>query len=456
MIIAGLVLAFVLLVLVWQAPNLIAMVPSRYVAAYAPEPVQQLTAGSQIEVLPTAVASVDVSALLPPTAIPTITPSPTVPLTFTPIPVLDEPNASPTPVPTSTPTPLPPTPTPTTVPIPAAARLENIKHHFQTWNNCGPATLAMSLSYFDWQTDQEETAAFLKPDPEDRNVTPDEMAAFVNENTELKALSQPNGDLEQLRQFVGNGMPVIVETGIDPPGDFSWMGWYGHYLLVVGYEDESETIWVFDSWLGTEDEIPAANVNEEGAEAIEFGPQNGRGRTISYGEFDRYWRHFNSNYIVLYTPEQEALVEEIIGDQLDEATMWAAALERTMAELDEEPENPFLWFNLGTIYNAQAEYEFAATAFDKAREIGLPWRMLWYQFGPYEAYYQIGRYQDVIELTNITLDRRPYFEESFYYRGLASIAVGEDSAGQRDLERAANFNPNFSPAAEALTAVTED
>jgi tetratricopeptide (TPR) repeat protein len=123
------------------------------------------------------------------------------------------------------------------------------------------------------------------------------------------------------------------------------------------------------------------------------------------------------------------------------------------AELAGEPENAFLWFNLGTVYNALREYERAATAFDKARAIGLPWRMLWYQFGPYEAYYQTGRYEDVILLADVTLQDRPYFEESYYYKGLAQIELGEVEAARKNLERAVNFNPNFQPAAEALEAL---
>ncbi len=96
------------------------------------------------------------------------------------------------------------------------------------------------------------------------------------------------------------------------------------------------------------------------------------------------------------------------------------------------------------------DHENAAAAFDQARAIGLPWRMLWYQFGPYEAYYQIGRYDDVILLADTTLMERPYFEESYYYRGLAKAALGDIEQARSDLQKAVKRNPNFSPAAEAL------
>lgn len=446
-------LLFVLALLVWQAPTLLAMVPSRYVAAYAPEAIQKLAVGDQVAVLPTAASVADVSALLPVSS-PTAVPTQPLPATLTPIPttgVAGMPSL--TPPPTATPLPTA-TPSPTPLPHPPTARLRGITHHFQEWNNCGPATLSMSLSYFGIYHNQAQTSAVLKPDPEDRNVSPHEMAAYINNETDIQAVSRANGDLDMLRGLLSNGVPVIIETGIDPPGTFSWMDWYGHYLLVVAYDDTVETIWVYDSWLGTTNELPEAITTEDGGQYIEFGVQDGDGRTMDYVTFDRYWRQFNRNYIALYQPEQADVVSQIIGPQInDDALMWAQALSRTAVELETEPENAFLWFNLGTIYTAQGEYALAASAFDQARSLELPWRMLWYQFGPYKAYYQVGRYQDVLDLTNLTLDRRPYFEESFYYRGLAHEALGDSRAAEADFARAANFNPNFAPAVDALAKI---
>jgi tetratricopeptide (TPR) repeat protein len=143
-------------------------------------------------------------------------------------------------------------------------------------------------------------------------------------------------------------------------------------------------------------------------------------------------------------------VAAIIGEEMDDTIMWQNALDEIRAETGAAPENAFYWFNLGTAYNAIGQYEEAAAAYDQARAIGLPWRMLWYQFGPYQAYYEAGRYEDVVLLADTTLKDRPYFEESFYYRGLAQAALGETKAARQDLQKAASFNPNFIPAADAL------
>ena len=57
------------------------------------------------------------------------------------------------------------TPTLVPTPLPASARLSGIRHEYEKWNNCGPATLSMALSYWDWEGDQVPIAAFVKPNP---------------------------------------------------------------------------------------------------------------------------------------------------------------------------------------------------------------------------------------------------------------------------------------------------
>ncbi|HSH05005.1 MAG TPA: C39 family peptidase [Anaerolineae bacterium] len=429
-------LAVTIFIIIWQLPTIFGYIPSRYIARWVPEPIQQIARRDTVQIVPTAAAIVDTDALLalqptktpaptntpPPTNTPAVTPD------ASPTPNIDP--VTPTPVPTSTPTPLP-----LITELPITTRLDGINHQMQSWNNCGPATLAMSLSYFDLNIHQDETALFLKPNVEDRNVNPQEMAEFVNQNTNLQAIERANGNIDQLKQFLANDMPVIVEIGIDPPGEYAWLEWYGHYLLVVAYDNLTETFFVYDSWLGT-DETPGTADTDVG-------------RRWTYTEFDHYWSHFNHNYVVLFEEEQRPLAETIIGPNMDDDYMWETALTDNQLALETDRENPFLWFNLGTIFTQLEQYEQAAASFDQARAIGLPRRMLWYQFGAYEAYYEVGRYEDVILLADITLDK-PYLEEVLYYRGLAHAALGNQTQARDDLEAAAAFNPRFTAAQEAL------
>lgn len=436
-----LILPLLLLIglLIWLLPTLLKTIPSRYLVRL-PEPLQQIgLPDDQTPILPTISSPVGANALLGtgvvqaaslPTAV-------TEPPTPTAVPIAGQLEAAAEVVATQTAVPtLAPTATPW--PIPPAARLNGIQHQFQEWNNCGPATLAMTLSYFQFHVTQSDTATTLKPNPEDRNVTPYEMARYVNDHTPLQAISRANGTADMLKRFVANNIPVIIELGIEPPGEYRWLGWYGHYLLVVAYDEAQQQFWVYDSWFGTSD-TPMENADRDG-------------RIVSYDTLARDWPHFNRNYIPVYQPEQAATAAAIIGSDMDDATMWQNNLHHAQIEAAREPNNAFFWFNLGTVYNALGHYAEAATAFDQARAIGLPWRMLWYQFGPFEAYYQVGRYDDVILLADVTMKDRPYFEESFYYKGLALQAQG-DTAGATDLfNQAIRFNPYFEPAAMALNS----
>jgi tetratricopeptide (TPR) repeat protein len=79
--------------------------------------------------------------------------------------------------------------------------------------------------------------------------------------------------------------------------------------------------------------------------------------------------------------------------------------------------------------------------------------MLWYQFGPYESYYAVGRYDDVITLATATLRTTNNLEESYYWRGLAYLAQGDTDRARGELQTALKYNPNFGEAKEALESL---
>ena len=76
--------------------------------------------------------------------------------------------------------------------------------------------------------------------------------------------------------------------------------------------------------------------------------------------------------------------------------------------------------------------------------------MLWYQFGPFEAYLRVGRYQDVIVLADANLRTANNLEESYYYRALARRALGDEEGARADLEAALRYNPLYERALETL------
>ena len=107
------------------------------------------------------------------------------------------------PGPTETPT-VSPSPTPQPTPIPGVVRLTGVTHEYQQMNNCGPATLSMALSYWGWSGDQRDTRAVLRPNFssfDDKNVSPYEMAEFVEEQTEFRAFVRIGGEIDTIKRL---------------------------------------------------------------------------------------------------------------------------------------------------------------------------------------------------------------------------------------------------------------
>jgi tetratricopeptide (TPR) repeat protein len=153
--------------------------------------------------------------------------------------------------------------------------------------------------------------------------------------------------------------------------------------------------------------------------------------------------------VVFPTGDRETILS-LLGPDADEAANRQRALELAQAATRSEPENAFAWFNLGSNLNFFDRYAEAAQAFDQARTLGLPWRMMFYQFGPYRAYFNTGRYQDVLDVADAALDARPDLEENFYWRGWARYMQGDSAGAVSDFRAALEVNPNFNDARASL------
>ncbi len=101
--------------------------------------------------------------------------------------------------------------------LPEFVLLEGVTytHQHGKWNYCAPANLTMALSYWGVAYKRDDVAYGLKPYDEDKNVNPDEMVAYVNQQTPLRALGRVGGTLETVKRLVANGYPVIIEKGGD-------------------------------------------------------------------------------------------------------------------------------------------------------------------------------------------------------------------------------------------------
>lgn len=370
---------------------------------------------------------------------------------------------------TETPTLILPTATPSVTPTPLPERADLKGDRFYAdqknrWNYCGPANLTMALKFWGWKglpgkTEdlRDQIAQVVKPgfvDPSksfidrgrlDLNVMPYEMADFVIEYTDYSALIRHGGEPNVLKALVNAGFPVVIEKGYyerDTQGKRTWMG---HYLFVTGYDDAEQVFIVQDAYY-LDNEKPRKNVR------------------IKYDDFLDGWRAFNYLFMLVYPPEREPEVLSLLGNWSDPA--WAYRHALSLADTDiaslSEIDLYFAWFNKGTSLVQLQEYGPAAEAYDRAFGIYAslsqdnnlrPYRMVWYQTGPYWAYFYTGRYQDVVNLADVTLSTPsvgPTLEESLYWRAMASYALGNAGGATSDLREAIRLNPNFAAAIQRM------
>lgn len=372
---------------------------------------------------------------------PTLTPTP--PVTATPV----GPSATPT---------ISPTPSVTPTPLPGSVTLPGVKYIEQSggYNLCGPSNLAMALKFWKWNGTRDDILWAIKPginDPSlefmvrgktDKNVMPYEMVDYVNDQTKFRALWRYGGSPELLKSLLAAGYPVLVEKGEVQCESFytcTAVSWMGHYQFLSGYNEADRTFLAQDSY------------------------RDGPNFKAKYDQFSNEWRAFNYLFIVIFPADREEQVNQLLGNWADEKWANQHALDianaetKTLSGLDAY----FAWFNKGTSHTQLQEYADASSAYDQAfllypdlpiEKDKLPFRMLWYQTGPYKAYFYAGRYQDVIDLANVTLQTvsNPTLEETLFWRGMAEQASGDLAAASADFQRANHLNPRMTAIIQAL------
>jgi tetratricopeptide (TPR) repeat protein len=316
--------------------------------------------------------------------------------------------------------------------------LEGTKYEDQhnRWNYCGPANLSMALTFWGWEGNRDVVGKAIKPSDKDKNVMPYEMQEFVQTQTDgLGALVRSGGEILLIKRMVSAGFPVLTEKGYYEYDYQGKLGWMGHYQFITGYDDVKKMLIVQDTY------------------------NNGPNYEISYTDFMPGWRSFNYTFLIAYPLEREGEVLALLGEWAD--ADWASRHALELAQEDAQAlsgiDRFFAWFNIGTNHVDLQEYFDAAQAYDQAFALYAaleaddetrPYRMMWYQTGPYKAYYYTGRFLDVINLADTTLYdtiSEPVLEESLYWRGMAELALGDTQAGVKDFRDSLKWHPGFAP-----------
>lgn len=306
------------------------------------------------------------------------------------------------------------TPTSTPISIPAFYEIPKHLHVFQSFNNCGPATLSMALSYLGVEKSQEELGQILRPyqvaggDNDDKSVTLDEVAKQA-ETYGFTSYLRPNGDIEKLKQLIANDIPVVARTFLHTNEDI------GHYRIIRGYDDNTKEIIQDDSLQGAD-------------------------LRYSYNEFLKLWQPFNYEYLVIVPEGKKQLVESILKEDVDSNKAWQNALIRIDQEQKQDPENVHLIFALSRIYYYLRDYKKSVEVFNQV-ENRLSFRTLWYQIEPLLAIYETGDYARVMQKSEQVLNNQNRaYSELYILRGKIYEKQGNTELAKQEYNKAVLYN----------------
>ncbi|HEX6512090.1 MAG TPA: C39 family peptidase [Chloroflexota bacterium] len=296
-----------------------------------------------------------------------------------------------------------------------------MQHEYETWNNCGPVTAEMLLSFYGVSKRQTEIAPILRPNAKNFSVRPDQIAAYLAQFG-LESRPLVGGTLAQLKALVSNNIPVVVEDQLSLQED------YGHFRVARGFEDAAGVIIFGDSY---------------------FGPTN----RLSYALYQELWKRHNYSFMPVYKPAQRPLVQAILGSNFDPEQNQRNALADARQAVADHPTDGFAWLNVGEDLYGAGQLEDARTAWEHARQLQLTTRTLWYTIWPAAVYNRLGQYQQALDVVAIPLATDPNNAEALMERGKASLGLGNKPRARTDFAAAIAVDPSLLPARQALNAL---
>lgn len=150
----------------------------------------------------------------------------------------------------------------------------------QTYNACGPASIAQVMGYFGVAVTQQQVSVLTRKTPQSYMTA----QALVNyaPRVGMNARLYASGTLAVVRTAVQNRLPLIALQ------DVTWQGHVvPHWRVIAGYDDAAQRVYLMDPLLGYV--------------------------TISYAEFTRVWKVHRGQFAVIYPPAWHPLVLKVLG-----------------------------------------------------------------------------------------------------------------------------------------------
>ena len=200
---------------------------------------------------------------------------------------------------------------------PRAHLVHGVPYTKQMPNYCGPASLCSLLTFWNVKTDQKDIGSRVYDDGT-HGTNAGDLLMYCRERG-LSAYSM-NGTLDDLKQFISQGYPIIVLQNMSPH-DAS-----GHYRVTIGYDDQTGTITFQDSM--TPDPV-----------------------LMKYSDFDALWGR-RGRWAMLVAPLEKDIFQKTLGERnpvlcmdLAQAYLHKGSYDQAeiqcMRALSIEPSNPY-------------------------------------------------------------------------------------------------------------------
>jgi hypothetical protein len=167
------------------------------------------------------------------------------------------------------------------VPSGAAGSVGSLPQIWQTYNNCGPSSVAEVLAYWGIARTQYEVQRVLRADNSPSGMAPYGVPSYAR-SLGLRALLGVAGTPRVLKALVSNGFPAIVNQ------------WYSvadhirHYRPIQAYDDRQGVF-------------------------VSSDPFGGPGHAITYADFAAIWTVSNNRFIVLFPPAKAPLLGAVLA-----------------------------------------------------------------------------------------------------------------------------------------------
>jgi hypothetical protein len=234
-----------------------------------------------------------------------------------------------------------PDPAPAVTPkaAPAAAVME-MKHVWQSLNNCGPAAVVMALSSMGVDVEQETARLALRGTNVLSGMGPQRVGPWVRGEFGLRSVWRNNGTNDLMKRLVANGFAPMVTQWMQDP----WISRVAHWRTIRGYDEALGVFFVNDSMLG-------------------------RMVPLSYQWFQNNWQPFSYRYMVVYDPKDEQLLKAVIGDDWIDAKMRKNFYDRTKAEAYAH-DTSAAWLAYGEASYGYGMFGEAVAAFERGMALG--------------------------------------------------------------------------------------